>query len=174
LRQKRVSHISIRPYPLHDTLLLLLKLKFSADPRLHSRWEGVCHIHTAPYLSQQRCSMFANSKFSTSPFEQEPIQDRLGLLTIHSAKPSSLLLDSSRNFSNPFVILSRQSPSPKNESRALLDLTTFSLPASTALPHFLQSLDLIRPPGPPQNIGRFATSTFNDRYRSDKARKTVA
>jgi len=149
----------------------LPKPKFSADPRLHSRWERVCHIHTAPYLSQQRCSMFANSQFSASPFEQEPVLDRLGLLNILSAKPSLPLPDSLGNFNNPFVILSltrslpRMNPAPFQISRQ------FPLPASTALPHFLQSLDLIRPPGPPQNIGRFAPSTFNDRYRSDNASK---
>jgi len=115
--------------------------------------------------------MFANSRFSTSPFEQEPIQDRLGLLTIQSAKPSLPLPDSLRNFSNPFVISVFDKVSANNESRPFQISRQFPLPLSTAPPHFLQSLDLIRPPGPPQNIGRFATNTFNDRYRSDKARK---
>ena len=115
--------------------------------------------------------MFANSKFSAPPFEQETIQDRLGLLTIHSAKPSLPLPDSLRNFNNPFVISVFEKVSPKNESRPFQISRLFPLPLSTALPHLLQSLELIRPPGPPQKIGRFATSTFNDRYRSDKARK---
>jgi len=115
--------------------------------------------------------MFANSKVSASPFEQETIQDRLGLLTIHSAKPSLPLPDSLPNFNNPLVISVFDKVSANNESRLFQISRQFPLPLSTALPHLLRSLDLIRPPGPPQNIGRFATSTFNDRYRSDKARK---
>jgi len=171
LRRKRVSHISIRLYPVHDTLLLLPKPKVTPDSRTHSRSERVCHIHTAPYLSHQRCSMFANSKVSASPFEQEPIQDRLGLLNIHSAKPSSPLPNSSSNFSNRLVILSSTRSLPKTNPVPFQISRQFPLSESTALPHLLQSLDLIRPPAPPQHIGRFATSTFNDRYRSDKARK---
>jgi len=115
--------------------------------------------------------MVANSKFSIFPFEQEPIQDRLGLLTIHSAKPSLPLPDYLRNFDNPLVISVFDKVSANNESRPFRIPRQFPFPLSTALPHLLWSLDLIRPTGPPQNIGPFATSTFNDRYRSDKTRK---
>ncbi len=115
--------------------------------------------------------MFANSNFSASPFEKETIQDRLGLLTILSAKPSIPLPDFLGNFNNPLVISVFDKVSANNESRPFQIFRPFILPLLTALPHLLRSLDLIRPPGPPQNIGRFATSTFNDRYRSDKARK---
>ncbi len=115
--------------------------------------------------------MFANSQFSASPFEQEPVLDRLGLLTILSAKPSIPLPDFLGNFNNPLVISVFDKVSANNESRPFQISRQFPLPLSTALPHFLQSLDLTRPPGPPQRFGRFATSTFNDRYGSDKARK---
>ena len=115
--------------------------------------------------------MFANSKFSASPFEQEPIQDRLGLLTIHSAEPSLPFPDSLRNFNNPLVISVFDKVSANNQSRPFQISRQFPLAASTALHHLPQSLELIRPPGRPQNIGRLATSTFNDRYRSDKARE---
>ncbi len=47
----------------------------------------------------------------------------------------------------------------------------FPLPASTELPHLPEEFGVDSPTGTAQNIGRFATSTFNDRYRTDSAGK---
>jgi len=171
LRQKRVSHLSIRPCPFHDTHLLLSQLQFSADPRPQSRSKRVCLIHTAHMCLSSGVLFSPTPNFRPPPSGQEPIQERLGLLTIHSAKPSLPLPNSSGNFSNPFVSFVFDKVTPNNESRPFHISPQFPLPVSTALPHLLKSLELIRPQRRPQDISRFPTSTYYDRYRSDKARK---
>ncbi len=103
--------------------------------------------------------------FQPPPFEQEPIQDRFGLLTIHSAKPTSPPADFLRDFNDTFTHSDFDKVSPKGQSLPWEVPREFTLSVSTALPHLLQGLELIRPPGPPQNISRFATGAFNHRYR---------
>ncbi len=116
-----------------------------------------------------RCSPTPN--LNPPLLNKNPIQDHLGLLNTHFARPSSPPPNFLRNFSNPFSHSDFDKVSPKGESLPWALPRQFTPPVSTALPHLLQSLELIRPPEPPQNIAPFPASTFSSRYRSEKARR---
>ena len=118
------------------------------DPRPHSRSERVCHIHNAPCVSRQRSSMLANSKFSASLLNKKSIQDRLGLLNIHSAKASSPPANSLRNFSNHFSHSDFDKVSPKNESCPLAAHRQFLIRHRPSFPIYYRSSESIRPPEP--------------------------
>ena len=90
------------PYLLHDTLLLLPCRNFPWIRDLIPDRRGFATytmIHIC-FGGAVPCSPTPN--FQSPPFEQEPIQDRFGLLHTHSAKPSSPPPNSLRNFRSPF------------------------------------------------------------------------
>ncbi len=109
--------------------------------------------------------------FQPALLNKPPSQDRFGLLRTHSAKPISPPPDFLRNFSNRFSHSDVYKVCPKNESPPLAAPSTISSSDIDCPSPLLQSFEWIRPPGPPQNFGRFPTSPFNQRYRSEEARK---
>ena len=109
--------------------------------------------------------------FQPTLLNKPTIQDRLGLLNTHSAKPFSPPPDFLRNFSNPYSHSEVYKVCPKTESPPLAAPSTISSSDIDCASHLLQTLEVIRPPGPPQNVGRFPTSPFNHRYRSGKTGK---